>query len=71
MHTLFRHTASLRSNTLVGGMGALILRLCVVWLLLHRYYKPGESASVPFLPFLVGVVLAMLAATVVVVQQTS
>jgi hypothetical protein len=52
-------------------MGALILRLCVVWLLLHRYYKPGESASVPFLPFLVGVVLAMLAATVVVVQQTS
>jgi hypothetical protein len=38
---------------------------------LYRYYKPGEAASVPFLPFLVGVVLAMLAATVVVVQQTS
>lgn len=37
---------------------------------IKTYYKPGEAASVPYLPFLVGVVLAMLAATVVVVQQT-
>lgn len=34
------------------------------------FYKPGEAAAVPFLPFLVGVVVAMLAATVVVVAKT-
>lgn len=38
---------------------------------IKTYYKPGEAAAVPYLPFLVGVVLAMLAATAVVVQQTS
>lgn len=37
---------------------------------IKTYYKPGEAAAVPFLPFLVGVVVAMLAATVVVVAKT-
>lgn len=36
------------------------------------YYKPDDAGgSVPYLPFLVGVVVAMLATTVVVVLQTS
>lgn len=39
---------------------------------IKTYYKPQDKvAAVPYLPFLVGVVVAMLAATVVVVQQTS
>jgi hypothetical protein len=37
---------------------------------IKTYYK-DEAAAVPYLPFLVGVVVAMVAATVVVVQQTS
>jgi hypothetical protein len=35
------------------------------------YSKPGSAAAVPYLPFLVGVVVAMLAATVVVVEKTA
>jgi hypothetical protein len=35
------------------------------------FYKPGEAAAVPFLPFLVATVVAMLAATVYVVSQTA
>jgi hypothetical protein len=38
---------------------------------IKTYYKPGEAAAVPYLPFLVSVVVAMLAATVVVVSKTS
>lgn len=38
---------------------------------IKTYYKPGEAAAVPYLPFLVGVVVAMLAATVVVVSKTA
>eukprot|EP00877_Chromochloris_zofingiensis_P009006 jgi/Chrzof1/4359/Cz14g10080.t1 len=38
---------------------------------IKTYYKPGESAAVPYLPFLVGVVVAMLGVTVLVVLQTS
>lgn len=38
---------------------------------IKTYYKPGEAAAVPFLPFLVGVVVAMLAATAYVVAQTA
>ena len=42
---------------------------------LPAYYKDGDkavgSAQVPYLPLLVGVVLAMLVTTVLVVQQTS
>jgi hypothetical protein len=38
---------------------------------IKTYYKPGEAAAVPFLPFLVGVLVAMLAATAVVVAKTS
>jgi len=37
---------------------------------IKTYYK-DDAAAVPYLPFLVGVVVAMVAATVVVVQQTS
>lgn len=36
------------------------------------YYKPDAAGgSVPYLPVLVGIVIAVLATTVVVVQQTS
>jgi hypothetical protein len=35
-----------------------------------RYNPEDAYGSVPFLPFLVGVVVAMLAATVVVVSKT-
>lgn len=38
---------------------------------IKAYYKPDEAAAVPFLPFLIGVVVAMLAATVVVVSKTA
>jgi hypothetical protein len=40
---------------------------------IKTYYKEGGEAAgtVPYLPFLVGVVLAMLATTVAVVAQTS
>jgi hypothetical protein len=37
---------------------------------IKTYYKPGEAAAVPYLPFLVGVVLAMFGATAVVVAKT-
>ena len=37
---------------------------------IKTYYKPGEAAAVPYLPFLVSVVVGMLAATVVVVAKT-
>ncbi len=35
------------------------------------WYKPGSGTAVPYLPLLVGVVLAMLATTVFVVSKTS
>lgn len=39
---------------------------------IKTYYKPDDKvAAVPYLPFLVGVLVAMLAATAVVVQKTS
>jgi hypothetical protein len=39
---------------------------------IKTYYKPDDKvAAVPYLPFLVGVLVAMLAATVVVVQKTA
>jgi hypothetical protein len=40
---------------------------------LPAYYKTGDSAggTVPYLPFLIGVVVAMLGATVAVVASTS
>lgn len=39
---------------------------------IKTYYKPQEAGgSVPYLPFLVGVIVAMLATTVVVVMQTA
>jgi hypothetical protein len=34
------------------------------------FYKPGEAAAVPFLPFLISVVIGMLAVTAVVVAKT-
>lgn len=37
---------------------------------IKTYTKPGSGSSVPYLPFLVGVVLAMLATTAVVVSRT-
>lgn len=39
---------------------------------IKTYYKPTEAAgTVPYLPFLVGVIVAMLATTVLVVVKTS
>jgi hypothetical protein len=39
---------------------------------LGAYYREDDkSAAVPYLPFLIGVVIAMLGATVAVVAQTS
>ena len=38
---------------------------------LPTYYRPDDKiASVPYLPVLVGILVAVLGATVVVVQQT-